>query len=254
MNTRRQFLITAAMGGLTVAACRPQRQAAGTSAPPSTPGAPPAFGTAPGTGPDVSPATFAEAEKLAQVSMTDAERATAAGNWRRTMAPLVERRVGPRKVALEPDRRACDAMGSTHARRRALARRRDKFVRSDSDPRSSAHERRRHCVRARSRSSRAGSKARQLSSERLTSIYLDRIAQHDPKLRSIITLTRDRRARSGEAGRRGNRRGQVSRSRCTASRRASRICSTPPGIATTYGAEPFRNRVPPSRLSGRRSG
>ena len=37
----------------------------------------------------VTPQTFAEAEKLAQVAMTDAERQMAAGNWRQMMAPLV---------------------------------------------------------------------------------------------------------------------------------------------------------------------
>ena len=102
MNTRRQFLITAAMGTVSVAACQRQQQATSRAAPP-TPGAPPAFGTAPGAGPEISPSTFAEAEKLVQVTMTDAERQVAAGNWRRMMAPLVERRVGPRKVALDPD-------------------------------------------------------------------------------------------------------------------------------------------------------
>ncbi len=62
---------------------------------------PPAFGTAPAVGPQVSKATFAEAEKLVQVEMSDADLAEAAGNWRSAMAPLYERRVGPRKVAIE---------------------------------------------------------------------------------------------------------------------------------------------------------
>ena len=63
----------------------------------------PAFGTAPAAGPVVSAATFAEAEKLAQVTMTPAEREVAAASWRKSMAPLFERRVGPRKVSLDPD-------------------------------------------------------------------------------------------------------------------------------------------------------
>ena len=103
MNTRRQFLITAPMGVLAAAAaCRNERQTAGVSAPPSTPGAPPTFGTTPVSGPAVSPSTFAEAEKLAQVTMSAAEREMAAASWPRSMAPLLERRVGPRKIALEP--------------------------------------------------------------------------------------------------------------------------------------------------------
>ncbi len=115
MNTRRQFLIQAPLGvGAVVAACRREPQTAG--APPAasapTPGAPPTFGTAPAFGPEVSPATFAEAEKLAQVTMTPAEREMAAASWRKSLAPIAERRVGPRKVALEPDDLARHPLGS----------------------------------------------------------------------------------------------------------------------------------------------
>jgi hypothetical protein len=53
-------------------------------------------------GPEVSTATFAEAEKLVIAELTPAERVQAAGNWRSSMAPLYERRTGPRKLALEP--------------------------------------------------------------------------------------------------------------------------------------------------------
>src|SRR6267143_1354281 len=103
MNTRRQFLITAPLGVLGAGlACRGEQQSATVSAPPTTPGAPPTFGTAPVSGPAVSPSTFAEAEKLAQVTMSAAERELAAASWPRSMAPLLERRVGPRKIALEP--------------------------------------------------------------------------------------------------------------------------------------------------------
>src|SRR6266581_6431800 len=99
MNTRRQFLILAPLGVLVAAAaCRkslPTNSQTGT-----TPGAPPTFGTGTGSGPEVSPATFAEAEKLMQVTMTPAERKQAADSWRTSMAPYLERRAGPRKVAL----------------------------------------------------------------------------------------------------------------------------------------------------------
>src|SRR5712672_4781547 len=65
------------------------------------PGAPPAFGTGPAVGPEVSPATFAEAEKLEQVQLSSAERSVAAESWRVNLASVYERRTGPRKVALE---------------------------------------------------------------------------------------------------------------------------------------------------------
>jgi len=86
-----------ALGAAGLAGCKDTKQAA----PNPTPGAPPAFGTAPAVGPEVSTATFAEAEKLVQAPLTDKDRAQAAGNWRQAMAQLYERRVGPKKVAIE---------------------------------------------------------------------------------------------------------------------------------------------------------
>src|SRR5690348_2018827 len=99
-STRRQFLVAALAG--SAAACRrePVQPPSASGAPPP-PGAPPTFGAGPESGPAVSPATFAEAEKLAQVTMSAAEREMAAASWRKSMAPLLERRVGPRKVALD---------------------------------------------------------------------------------------------------------------------------------------------------------
>ena len=65
MNTRRQFLITAPLGFLTAAACTSDRPTSQPATAQSTPaGAPPTFGTGTATGPAVTPATFAEAEKL----------------------------------------------------------------------------------------------------------------------------------------------------------------------------------------------
>jgi len=55
----------------------------------------------PAVGPEVSGQTFAEAEKLMQVELTDAQLNEAAGSWRVAMAPLYERRTGPRKTSLE---------------------------------------------------------------------------------------------------------------------------------------------------------
>jgi len=106
MNTRRHFLIQAPVALLgAVAACRVDEQKSGagaTTAAAPTAGAPPAFNTAPPVGPEVSPSTFAEAEKLLRVQMTDAQRQIMAKSWRTSMAALLERRTGPRKLALEP--------------------------------------------------------------------------------------------------------------------------------------------------------
>ena len=64
-KSRRQFLNRASLALMAAAsACR---RAAEPPAGAPPPGAPPAFGTAPPVGPEVSPASFAEAEKLVQV-------------------------------------------------------------------------------------------------------------------------------------------------------------------------------------------
>src|SRR6266700_3685142 len=96
-RSRRLFLTWVSTSFAAVmGACRKAVQTRG-----ETPaGMPPAFGTALEVGPPVSASTFAEAEKLIQFEMTAPEREMAAGNWRKSMAPVYERRTGPRKVAL----------------------------------------------------------------------------------------------------------------------------------------------------------
>src|SRR5262245_22933087 len=102
MNTRRQFLVRVPLGVLVAAtACTTDTSSTPSqTTTPSTPGAPPTFGTGTGSGPAVTPTTFAEAEKLMQVTMTAGERQQAADTWRRSMAPYLERRAGPRKLAI----------------------------------------------------------------------------------------------------------------------------------------------------------
>src|SRR5690348_13311792 len=104
-KSRREFLTETSMGLFGAAALGSVSKdalAAQAPTPSQEPaGAPPAFGAGPGVGPEVSPATFAEAENLAQVQLNEEERAMAAGSWRRTMAGYLERRSGPRKVKIE---------------------------------------------------------------------------------------------------------------------------------------------------------
>ena len=98
-KSRRNFLASTSISLLAAAtACSDKKHESGEL----PAGTPPAFGTAPPVGPEVSPSTFAEAEKLVQVELRPSDRAVAAGNWRNSMAALYERRTGPRKVALEP--------------------------------------------------------------------------------------------------------------------------------------------------------
>src|SRR5881396_2055498 len=240
MNTRRQFLITAPLGVLGAAvACRGEPQGATVSAPP--PGAPPTFGTAPVSGPAVSRLTFAEAEKLEQVTMSAAEREMAAASWRQSMAPLLERRVGPRKIALEPHIAPATRWNPVLAEE-SSGPTRDTFVRSRSEavplPTSDADI----AVSPVTQLSR-WIEQKTLTSERLTTIYLTRIERLDPTLRCIITLTKDvalAQAKKADA-------------EIAAGRYRGPLHGIPfgvkdlldtAGIATTYGAEPFRNRVP----------
>jgi hypothetical protein len=91
-KSRRQFVKHSSLALLGAAAgCRSKPQKA-VNIPP---GAPPAFGAAPPAGLEVSPSTFAEAEKLVQVNLTGAERVLAAGSWRTNVAAVYERRTGP---------------------------------------------------------------------------------------------------------------------------------------------------------------
>jgi Asp-tRNA(Asn)/Glu-tRNA(Gln) amidotransferase A subunit family amidase len=249
VNTRRQFLIRAPLGVIgAVAACRgeggsPATQSTGTpvGTTPTTPGAPVAFNTAPPVGPEVTATTFAEAEKLAQVTMTDAERTMAAGSWRRAMAPMLERRTGPRKVALEPEL-APATVWDPMLPGMTLPAQRDRFVRSTTDAGPLPASDDEIAFAPVTRLSR-WIEGRKLTSERLTGIYLARIARLDPKLRSVITLTRDQalaKAKQADA-------------EIAAGRYRGPLHGIPfgvkdlldtAGIATTWGAEPFRDRVP----------
>jgi hypothetical protein len=247
--SRRDFLARSAVGvvgavGAGAAACnRNTRQA-----PPgarveggAAPGTPPAFGTAPPVGPQVAAATFAEAEKLVQVSYTESEREQAAGNWQRAMAPVYERRTGPREVAMQ----ATDSPGTVW--NPALPGLRlppseTSLVRSAS-PAPPLPVRDEDIAFAPVSLLSRWIEWRALTSERLTGIYLERLARFDPELRCAITVTRDlalaqaRQADKEIAG--GKYRGPLHGIPWG----AKDLVDTA-GIATTYGAEPYRNRVP----------
>ncbi len=237
-GSRRQFLSKTPLSILAAAAaCSGQDQKP--NEPP--PGSPPAFGTAPAVGPEVSPATFAEAEKLSAIELTPSERAMAAGNWRMSMAPLYERRTGPRKIAL-------DSTVVPWSRWEAVlpgekpAPARDRFVRSKNSPGPVPANDTDLAFSSVTQLSR-WIEQRKLTSERLTNVYLERLERFNPKLRCVITLTRElalTQARQADK-------------EIAAGRYRGPLHGIPWGakdlldtanIPTTYGAEPFRNRVP----------
>jgi Asp-tRNA(Asn)/Glu-tRNA(Gln) amidotransferase A subunit family amidase len=237
-KSRRQFLSQASisLGGAALAFSSHAQQ---TSEPP--PGAPPAFGTAPPVGPEVTTSTFAEAEKLMQVQLTAAERSEAVGNWRSAIAPLYERRIGPRKVEIEPTLAPYSRWDPVLPGEKAGPQR-DRFIGSKVDPGPLPSTEEDIAFAPVTHLARWIEK-RQLSSERLTKIYLARLKRFDLNLRCVITLTDElalaqaRKADQEIAA--GKYRGPLHGIPWG----AKDLLDTA-GIATTYGAEPFRNRVP----------
>jgi Asp-tRNA(Asn)/Glu-tRNA(Gln) amidotransferase A subunit family amidase len=250
-KTRREFLTetsigvatgvmapAAAMADLTIGHGTDALQDPGQQQPA---GAPPAFGTGPAVGPEVSPKTFVEAEKLVQVEMTGEECAQAATSWRGNMAGLYERRTGPRKISLEttlgPFSRYASVMPG-----KKLPIGKNVFVRSKIDPGPVPTNEEDIAFAPVTKLSR-WIEQKNLTSSRLTEIYLMRLQQYNPKLRCVITLTKElalQQAKQADA-------------EIAAGRYRGPLHGIPwggkdlldtKGIPTTYGAEPYRNRIP----------
>jgi Asp-tRNA(Asn)/Glu-tRNA(Gln) amidotransferase A subunit family amidase len=245
-SSRRQFLkgpvvgvLGAAVAGRVAPALAADPPKPAPSAPP--PGQPPAFGTGPVVGPAISPTTIAEAEKLAQVTYTAAERAQAAASWRVSLAPLYERRTGPRKVALEPTV-APASQWNPALPGLSVGPARNRFVRSTA-PAGKLPTRDEDIAFATVAQLARWIETRQLSAERLTNLYLERLERFQPKINCVITLTRDlalAQAKQADAEiAAGKYRGPLHGIPWG----AKDLVDTA-GIATTYGAEPFKNRVP----------
>jgi Asp-tRNA(Asn)/Glu-tRNA(Gln) amidotransferase A subunit family amidase len=244
-HSRRKFLVGGSLGvlGAALHAQTPAGQLSNGQLPngqSETPGAPSAFGTAPPVGPEVNPATFAEAGKLVQVEMTAADRATAASNWQRQMAPLYERRTGPKRIALEPTLAPASQWnpmlpGIPKPQIESV------FIRSEGvAPLPSKDE---DIAFAPVSQLSRWIESKQLTSTRLTEIYLGRLERFTRQLHCVITLTRDHALAQAKAA----------DAEIAAGKYRGPLHGIPWGakdlldtanIPTTYGAEPFRNRIP----------
>ncbi|MGA3046703.1 MAG: amidase [Terracidiphilus sp.] len=240
-SSRRDFLTYSSVGMLAAAMhSAAQGQAAQNQELP--PGAPPAFGTSAPVGPEVSSATFEQAEKLVQLEMTSADREVAASNWRMQMAPLLERRTGPRKIELEatlapatqwnpslPGIVKSNSSGNLFVRDNATV---PPLPASDDAIAFAPVWQLSRWI-----------ENRLLTSTRLTEIYLRRLERYNPQLRCVITLTREhaltQARRADEEIAVGKYRGPLHGIPWG----AKDLLDTA-GIATTYGAEPYRDRVP----------
>jgi Asp-tRNA(Asn)/Glu-tRNA(Gln) amidotransferase A subunit family amidase len=240
-KSRREFLgeisLLAVAAGARTSDQKPMTKPSG-AAPAGTP---PAFGTSPAVGPEVSAKTFTEAEKLVQVAMSKSDLAEAASNWRNSMAALYERRTGPRKVSLEASLFPATEWNPVLPGMKAGPGR-DRFIRSKEETEElPAKDEDIAFARVTQLSRWIG--GRKLSSLRLTQIYLERLERFDPKLRCVITLTRDlalkQAKKADEEIAAGKYRGPLHGIPWG----AKDLLDTA-GIRTTYGAEPYRDRVP----------
>jgi Asp-tRNA(Asn)/Glu-tRNA(Gln) amidotransferase A subunit family amidase len=243
-KSRRAFLINSSFAILgSATAANAQTPAAADPQKPTepNPGAPPTFGAAPPVGPEVSPATFAEAEKLVQVPMAEKDRAQAAQNWRNSMAALYERRTGPRKAELGSTLAPYSQWNPVLPGHEGIPKR-NRFVRSNAEtgplPSNDAD-----IAFAPVWKLSKWIQSRKLTSERLTRIYLTRIERFDPKLRCVITLTRDlalaQASKADQEIASGKYRGPLHGIPW-----GGKDLLDTAGIPTTYGAEPFKDRVP----------
>jgi len=243
-HSRRDFIAISALGA--VGAALPG-DAAQTPAQPQnqqTPGAPPAFGTAEPVGPEVSAATFAEAEKLVQIEMSFPDRAQAAGNWREAMAPIYERRTGPRKITLEAGLSPATVWNPMlPGIIPGKSGRGENFYIRSADPRTPLPSNDEDIAFASVAQLSRWVAARQITSERLTNIYLDRLQKFDPTLRCVITLTKDHAMEQARQADKEIAAGKYRGPLHGIPWGAKDLLDTA-GIPTTYGAEPFRDRVP----------
>jgi len=237
-KSRRDFLTLTSLGVLSATALS-RLHAQNLSTLP--PGAPPAFGAGAAFGPDVSATTFAEAEKLVQFPMKDDERAMSASTWRRTLASVYERRVGPRKLPLESTI-APGTQWNPMLPGLKNSTQHDRFVRT-SAPDAPLPTKDEDIAFATVTQLSRWIETKKLTSEHLTRIYLDRLERFNPKLRCAITITRDfalKRAKQADE--------EIAQDKYRGPLHGipfgvKDLLDTA-GIPTTYGAEPYRNRIP----------
>ncbi len=237
-KSRRDFLTITSLGVLGTAATSQLLAQNQTQLPP---GAPTAYGAGPDFGPEVTVNTFAEAEKLVQFPLTKSERAMAAGSWRKTLASVYERRVGPRKLPLE-DTLAPATKWNPMLPGLTPVVTQDRFLRSKADETSLPNSDEDIAFAPVTQLSR-WVESKQLTSQRLTNIYLERLERFNPKLRCAITITRDlamkQAKQADEEIAQGKYRGPLHGIPW-----GGKDLLDTAGIPTTYGAEPYRNRIP----------
>src|SRR4029077_6500742 len=152
-----------------------------------------------------------------------------------------ERRTGPRKVTLEPELAPYSRWDPIlPGEKRGPDR--DRFVFNIPDPGPLPDQDEDIAFSTVTQHSR-WIEQRKLTSERLTQIYLARMEKFDPKLRCIITVTKDLALAQAKAADKEIAAGKY-RGPLHGIPWGTKDLLDTAGIPTTYGAEPFRNRIP----------
>jgi Asp-tRNA(Asn)/Glu-tRNA(Gln) amidotransferase A subunit family amidase len=173
--------------------------------------------------------------------MNGKEQTQAAVNWRNSMAAVYELRTGPRRVALNAELAPASRWDPVLPGHQA-APKQARFASSNLDPGPVPADDAGlafACVWQLSRWIRE----RKLTSERLTQVYLSRLERFDPQLHCVITLTRELAISQARQADREIAAGKY-RGRLQGIPWGAKDLLDTAGIHTTYGAEPYRNRVP----------
>ena len=236
-KSRRRFLTESALtlAGVTVAASGEARAApdAGTGTGSIFSGTPGDLGGAPG--PAVTAETFAQAEKLMRVSMTAEQRTLAAESWNFNIGPFFARRDFP----LGDE--APGMVWNPVLRGTGRMPKKNHVVRSSPGARKAPTNS--ELAFAPVHQLSRWVQARQVSSVQLTELALARLERYQPQLNCTITLIREQALAEAEAADREIARGRY-RGPLHGIPYGTKDLLDTAGIRTTWGAEPFRNRVP----------
>jgi Asp-tRNA(Asn)/Glu-tRNA(Gln) amidotransferase A subunit family amidase len=189
--------------------------------------------------------TFVQAEKLVQVEMSPKDLAEAAGNWRQSMAAVYERRVGPRKLAIGYDVAPATVWNPLMPKVQGVAREGEgaSFVHGVVGKDVALPAKDEDIAYAPVSQLSRWIETRQISSERLTGIYLERLERFNKELNCVITLTREHALKQARAADKEIAAGRYRGPLHGIPWGAKDLLDTA-GIKTTWGAEPFRDRVP----------
>ncbi len=237
--SRRHFVAHALLASVAGACSERPHAPPDAAPPPPAPPAPPSPAADAAEG-AVTARTIAEAERLLHVRSTPAEREQAARSWQTNMGPAFALRD---RAPLDPlfapatvwDPRSAGTAAPAPRANRLVPSRRPAPPAPPVAEGDLAHAPVAHLAQ--------WLRQRTISSRALTELYLKRLEAFDPKLTCVITLTRELALAQADLADRELARGRVRGPLHGVPYGLKDLLDTE-GVATTWGAEPFRGRVP----------